>query len=127
MTINSRPIVPLFVFCVSACFAATGGEVDAPPLLRRRHQSRTLMRHRQGPFQLRMHWQDGYKWQEDPDEQFYCWQCARCSESYKCTSSGDSCEEGDTIVSEECDDDDNRQYLQFRPYDDGFTPGLGQF
>ena len=32
-----------------------------------------------------------------------------------------------TIVSEECDDDDNRQYLQFRPYDDGFTPGLGQF
>lgn len=126
MTINSLPSLTFIVFSVSACFASASSEVDSPPLLRRRHQ-RTLMRHRQGPFQLRMHWQDGYKWQEDSSEQFYCWQCARCSESYECTTSGDLCEEGDNIVSEECDDDDNRQYLQFRPYDDGSTPGLGQF
>lgn len=128
MTIYSHPTTAAIVSCVLICFAAAGGEVDSPPLLRRRHHSRTLMRHRQGPFQLRMHWRDGYKWQEDPSEQFYCWQCARCSESYECKSS-DRCKEGDRIVSEECDDDDDRQYLQFRPYDDGFTTGLhvGQF
>ncbi len=30
------------------------------------------------PYRLRLNWEPGYKWQEDPTEQWYCWACAQC-------------------------------------------------
>eukprot|EP00986_Skeletonema_menzelii_P002530 scaffold684_cov150-Skeletonema_menzelii.AAC.3 len=32
------------------------------------------------PHRVRLYWEQGYKWQEDPTEKFYCWACAQCRE-----------------------------------------------
>ena len=32
------------------------------------------------PYRVRLYWEQGYKWQEDPTEKWFCWACARCRE-----------------------------------------------
>mmetsp|Transcript_12865 Transcript_12865/g.25886 ORF Transcript_12865/g.25886 Transcript_12865/m.25886 type:complete len:416 (+) Transcript_12865:1664-2911(+) len=30
------------------------------------------------PYRVRLYWEQGYKWQEDPAEKWFCWACAQC-------------------------------------------------
>ena len=70
-------------------------------------------------FQLRLHWEKGYYWQESRDEMFYCMECADCDEystgdgrDGDCRSRGSSsarCREGHLVWIEWC----NRRDFQF--------------
>ncbi|CAJ1935187.1 unnamed protein product [Cylindrotheca closterium] len=70
-------------------------------------------------FQLRLHWEDGYYWQESREEMFYCMECADCDEyttgdgrDGDCRSRGSSsarCREGHLVWIEWC----NRRDYQF--------------
>ncbi|KAL3939442.1 MAG: hypothetical protein SGBAC_005844, partial [Bacillariaceae sp.] len=70
-------------------------------------------------FQIRLYWEEGYYWQEDRDEMFYCMECADCDEystgdgdDADCRSRGSSsarCREGHLIWVEWC----NRRDYQF--------------
>jgi len=31
-------------------------------------------------YRVRLYWEQGYKWQDDPLEKFFCWACAKCRE-----------------------------------------------
>lgn len=50
------------------------------------------------PFMLRMYWERGYMWQEDPRPRNFCVQCVN------------SCEEGDTLYTRKCR---NGRYTQY--------------
>ena len=65
-------------------------------------------------FQLRLHWQSDYFWQETYEETFWCMECAKCNEYgledgdlYGCRTpgpSGTSCREGYGIWVRDCRD-----------------------
>ena len=66
-------------------------------------------------YHVRLYWEQGYKWQEDPTEKFYCWACAQCRE---CPTENEArtpdcvdllcdvrqyCQEGMSITLTDCD------------------------
>merc|ERR1711983_60587 len=53
-------------------------------------------------FQLKMFWEEGMEWQEDPEEKAWC---AECEES--CS------EEGENVIIKECDENDSKQWWIF--------------
>jgi hypothetical protein len=53
----------------------------------------------QGRKMLRMHWEEGYCWQEEWEERFWCLQC------------DGSCDEDDNLVVEECDTNRDNQWF----------------
>lgn len=60
-----------------------------------------------GSFQIKMYWEQGYKWQEDPQEKRWCLQCADCGSGIIFDNSGikckpSSCAAGNQIRLEDC-------------------------
>jgi len=91
------------------------------------------------PYRLRLYWEQGYKWQEDPAEQWYCWACAQCKpcteESQDRTSDcvdilcdvKNYCKEGMNIAVTDCDPnrwDDKSASFSLRPGHSGLFDHL---
>eukprot|EP00980_Cylindrotheca_fusiformis_P021849 scaffold8682_cov122-Cylindrotheca_fusiformis.AAC.6 len=66
-------------------------------------------------FKLKLYWEEGYFWQEETRERYWCMECTRCNSygrgdgwEYGCESydngSEDSCREGDALWVRDCRD-----------------------
>ena len=106
---------------------------------------------REGPFRVRLHYEDGYNWQSD-NLQFgtsYCWSCSgtgadlgsSTTQATKLLDDGEEdggevnnkqCQKGDTVWIAPCDISDPKQLFQYERIDnllqvDGHTSTVGLF
>jgi hypothetical protein len=47
-------------------------------------------------FTLRMHWEEEYMWQDDPNEMFWCWECTECALNYDVLDAGVGCSDSNS-------------------------------
>lgn len=82
-------------------------------------------------FRLKMHWEDHYRWQDDPDEKFYCLACARCRDvnfsedsrqEYGCESS--DCERDRQLWIRDCRDGYGAEFRVVDAASDGYLIGV---